>query len=99
MKNNKSISILIPARNAEAYLAECLDSVCKQLECEDEIIIVNNESNDNTGEIISLYENKYNITHVKLKEKVSLFESRKLAITKAKNDYIVFLDSDDLLEK
>ena len=91
-------SIVCPAYNVENYISECINSVIKQSFCDWEMIIVNDESSDNTCEII----------HSFLKDKrISLFSiphsgqtiARNFGINKAVGDYILFLDSDDCLNK
>jgi len=49
------VSVVIPAYNEEAYLAACLDSLMKQEDPADEIIVVNNNSTDDTVAIAKRY--------------------------------------------
>lgn len=91
------ISIIIPAYNAEKYIKKCLDSLIKQTKKEIEIIVINDGSKDNTEEIIKSYTDsriKYykNTNH-------GIGYSRNYGIEKAKGKYIMFLDSDDYVEK
>ena len=100
MDVNEGVSILIPARNAEKYIRETLESVCRQIERYDEIVIIENSSNDSTKDIINEFQSKDSrIKCFYMHEMVSLFESRKYAISKASCDYLIFLDSDDLLKE
>ena len=91
------ISIIIPAYNAEKYIKKCLDSLIKQTKKEIEIIVINDGSKDNTEELIKSYTDsriKYykNTNH-------GIGYSRNYGIEKAKGKYIMFLDSDDYVEK
>ena len=91
------ISIIIPAYNAEKYIEKCLDSLIKQTKKEIEIVIINDGSKDKTEEIIKSYTDsriKYykNTNH-------GIGYTRNYGIEKAKGKYIMFLDSDDYVEK
>ena len=49
------VSVILPARNEEKYLAKCLDSLLKQSYPNFEIVAINDSSSDKTGEIIQRY--------------------------------------------
>lgn len=49
------VSVVIPAHNEEKYIGKCLQSLVKQTVQADEIIVVNNNSTDNTAEIVSTF--------------------------------------------
>lgn len=89
------ISIIIPTYNSEKYILRCLDSIKRQKAKSFEIIIVNDGSTDNTLKLIDSYniDNKKIITI----ENHGQGYARNLALTKATGDYILFLDSDDIL--
>jgi len=92
-----SVSIIIPVYNVEKYLTECLDSVLNQTIPFDEIIIVNDGSTDSSEEICLSYKLK-NPELVLIKQKnAGLSVARNTGLEIAKGDYIVFLDSDDLI--
>lgn len=52
---NPEVSVIIPARNEEASLAACLDSLVAQSGVDFEIILVNDHSTDHTGEIAASF--------------------------------------------
>ena len=52
------VSIILPARNEERYLAKCLDSLIDQDYQNYEIIVIDDSSEDSTGEIIAEYAKK-----------------------------------------
>lgn len=93
------VSIIIPVYNVEKYLAECLDSACNQTHQNKEIIIINDGSTDGSSEIISLYEKKHKEIKVITTENRGQSAARNTGIENATGDYIIFLDSDDWLEK
>lgn len=88
-------SIIIPIYNVEKYLNECIDSVLIQDFRNYEIILVNDGSPDNCGEICDEYANKYPQVKVIHKENGGLSDARNFGIKEAKGDYLIFLDSDD----
>lgn len=49
------VSVILPARNEERYIAKCLDSLLKQIYPNFEILAINDSSSDKTGEIIQRY--------------------------------------------
>ena len=53
------VSVIVPARNEEKYIAKCLDSLINQRYPNFEIVVINDSSSDRTGEIIQRY-NKLN---------------------------------------
>lgn len=93
------VSIIIPAYNAEKYLAQALDSVANQsIGVENlEVIIVNDASTDGTCDIIERYCSKYsNFKAIHLDENTgAAWGPRNIALKKASSDYIMFLDADD----
>src|SRR3990167_3413838 len=88
----KSITICIPAYNYAQYIGECIESVLNQSQKADEIIIVDDESVDNTKEIVSRYPVKY----IWQKNK-GLSGARNTGIREATSQFICCLDADDML--
>lgn len=89
------ISVCIATYNGEGYISEQLDSILKQLSLNDEIIISDDSSTDNTLEIIRSYKD----------ERIKIFPSNKFhspifnfenALKHAKGDYIFLSDQDDI---
>ncbi len=94
----KLISVIIPVYDVENFLPRCLESVIKQTYCNLEIILVDDGSTDNSGCICDEYakEDGRIITIHKKNEGVSV--ARNVALDIAKGQYIVFVDSDDVIE-
>lgn len=92
------ISVIIPAYNAEKYLAECLESVKNQTFSDFEVIIVNDASTDSTAEIAQSFaaqDPRFNLLH--LSHTMGPSASRNAGVEKASGEYLVFQDSDDCL--
>lgn len=87
-------SIIIPVYNVEEYIKKCLDSVFAQTEKDFEVIVVNDGTKDNSMDIVKNYE-------VKMinQENKGLSAARNKGVKEAKGEYIIFLDSDDYIEK
>lgn len=91
------LSIIIPIYNVSNYLKRCLDSVYSQIEDNWEVILVDDGSTDDSGEICEESKSKYPQTIVIHKENGGLSDARNAGIKIAKGNYIYFLDSDDWL--
>lgn len=84
------ISVIIPAYNEENYLDSCLSSISKQKNCpEYEVILVDNNSNDNTVKIAK----KYNVIVVN-EPKQGVVMARQKGLSIAKGEIIVSTDAD-----
>ncbi len=94
------ISIIVPIYNVEDYLEKCLDSLVNQTFNDYEILCINDGSPDNSQKIIEKYEKKYpNLVFGFKKENGGLSDARNYGLSKAKGDYVLFIDSDDYIEK
>lgn len=91
------ISIIVPIYNAQKYIEKCIDSLINQTKKELEFILINDGSTDNTEEIIKKYKDK-RIKYFN-NENQGIGKTRNFGIDKSKGKYIMFLDSDDYLEK
>jgi len=96
--NNKLISVIIPCYNIENYIEKCIESIEKQTYKNIEIIAVDDNSKDNTFELLNNLKQKYsNLTVYKNEENRGAAYSRNFALQKAKGEYIGFVDSDDYI--
>ena len=94
------VSIITPAYNAAAYIAETIESVLAQTYTNWEMLIVNDCSKDNTVEIVQSYAAKdKRIKLINLEQNSGAAAARNTAIQNANGRYIAFLDSDDLWKK
>lgn len=84
--------------NGENYLVESLNSVINQTYKNWELIFYDNCSNDKSAIILKKY-NDRRIKYFKSKKKLNLGLARKKALSKAKGDFVAFLDTDDIWKK
>lgn len=90
------ISVIIPCYNVQDYIEECIESVYNQTYPDIEIICIDNNSTDNTFEILKKHEELGKIKLYKELKKGAP-AARNLGLKHAKGDWIQFLDADDLL--
>ena len=87
----------MPVYNVENFLAECLDSVEAQT-CQDfEIIAINDGSTDRSSLILDAYAKKDDRIKVINQQNAGLSAARNAGLDVACGEYVLFLDSDDLL--
>lgn len=99
MKNkSKLVSIILNCYNGSSFLKEALTSIKNQTYKNWEVIFWDNQSSDNSKDILKSFRNK-KFRYFLSKKHTSLYAARNLAIRKAKGKYISFLDCDDTWEK
>ena len=89
------VSVIVPVYNVEAYLDKCLYSLANQTIKDIEVIVVNDESPDNSQKIIDKYAKKYSHIHGYKKKNGGVSDARNFGIEKAMGEYIAFVDGDD----
>lgn len=90
------ISVIIPTYNRQEFLIEAIDSVLKQKYPNIEIIIIDDNSSDETEERVNKrYSEFSNIYYYKNKVNMGPGYNRLLGFNKANGEYIIFLDDDD----
>lgn len=94
----KTISLIIPVYNVEKYLARCLDSVINQTFKDLEIICIDDGSTDNSSDILQNYALKDERIVVIRQANAGLSAVRNVGISRAKGEYICFIDSDDWID-
>jgi len=93
-KNNKvKISCIITTFNRSAFVKKAIESVLAQTYKNFELLVLDNESKDETEEVVKKFKDK-RISYIKHKP-LGISEARNLGIRKSKGDYIAFLDDDD----
>lgn len=92
---NPTVSIIVPVYNAEAGLRRCVESVLSQAYTDFELLLIDDGSQDASGEICDEYAGKDPRVTVIHKENTGVSDSRNIGIARAAGRYIQFLDSDD----
>lgn len=91
-------SIIVPIYNTQKqYLSRCIESLLNQTIDKYEIILVDDGSNKECKEFIEQY-SKYDKITIIHKEHEGVCTARNIGINVAKNEYIIFVDSDDYVE-
>ncbi|ECP7275632.1 glycosyltransferase [Campylobacter jejuni] len=92
--NLKQISVIIIVKNAEQTLLKCLNS----LKDFGEIILLNNESSDNTLKIANEFKKDFANLHIYHSAFIGFGALKNLALSYAKNEWILNIDADEVLE-
>lgn len=94
-----SVSIVIPIYKVEAYIADCLQSVCAQTYSQLEVVLVNDATPDDSMEQaapwIEKLRERFEVKVVTHEHNRGLSAARNTGINEATGDWIYFLDSDD----
>ena len=89
------ISVILPIYNVAQFLPRCIESVCSQTYDNLEIILVDDGSPDDCGDICDKYAEKDNRIVVVHKQNGGLSDARNKGAEIANGEYITFIDSDD----
>ena len=92
-----AISIIVPVYNVEKYLERCLDSIINQTQNDLEIILVDDGSTDNSGNICDKYAIKDKRIKVIHKENKGLADARNCGLDLAQGECVSFIDGDDFI--
>ena len=92
----KKVSVIIPSYNAALYLDETIRSVLNQTYRDLEIIIVDDASTDNTGEVLEKYLDDPRMKCIRNQKNSGLSFSRNAGIAASEGNLIAFLDADDI---
>ena len=92
------VTVTVPVYNTLKYLRQCLDSLASQTLKELEVIIVDDGSTDNSGEICDEYAKKYSNFKVIHQDNGGLAAARQTGLENANGEYIIVCDSDDWVE-
>lgn len=98
MGGNDCISVIIPVYKVEKYLSKCIRSVIEQTYKNLDIILVDDGSPDNCGDICDRFAMQDSRIRVIHKENGGLSDARNAGMRIARGDYYTFVDSDDWLE-
>ncbi|HBE94981.1 MAG TPA: hypothetical protein DD766_01405 [Desulfovibrio sp.] len=92
------ITVYIPTRNNAAYLSEAVDSVLRQTADQWELLIVDDGSEDNTADVLRLYQGDDRIRTFRT-EGIGLPGVCNLALSHCRGRYLIRLDGDDIFDE
>ena len=93
------VSVIVPVYNAGKYLHRCIDSILAQTYTNFELLLINDGSKDNSGEICDWYVANDCRIRVFHKENGGASAARNYGLDKAVGKYICFIDADDWVNK
>lgn len=95
---NPKISVIVPVYNVESFIEEALDSLLNQTFINEiEVLMIDDESKDNSRYIIEKYALDYDNFHAFHKSNGGPGVARNYGLDRAKGEFIYFMDSDDYL--
>lgn len=99
MLQKEKVSIIVPIYKVEKYIHRCVDSILQQSYSNLEIILVNDGSPDNCGEIADHYRESDTRIKVIHKKNGGLSDARNKGMELVTGEFTMFVDSDDWLDK
>ncbi len=93
------ISIIVPVYNSSKYLKKCVDSILSQSFTDFELVLVNDGSTDESGNICNAYKDIDSRVRVFHQNNKGAGSARNTGINLAVGDYLMFCDSDDVTGK
>jgi glycosyltransferase involved in cell wall biosynthesis len=91
------VTVIIPCFNVQNCILECLNSVFEQTHKNIEVICIDNNSTDNTNELLQNAKKKYSTLIVEKELNIGAPAARNKGLANASGEWIQFLDADDLL--
>lgn len=91
------ISVIVPVYNTEKFLSKCIESILKQTYQNFELLLIDDGSPDECGNICDRFAEQDKRIRVFHKENGGVSSARNLGLENAKGDYICFIDSDDYI--
>lgn len=100
MNNKEKISVIVPCYNVEKFVEKCIDSLINQTYDNIEIIAIDDQSKDNTYEVLKNLKEKYGdkINLYQNEKNKGLAYTRNFGVSKASGKYVGFIDSDDYID-
>jgi len=92
------VSVIVPVRNGEKFLVNCIESILNQIFEDFELIVVDDDSSDRTAEIINGFKDK-RIKYIRNKKWIGIAGSRNTGIKQASGKYIFFTDADCVADR
>lgn len=96
--NKDIVSIIVPIHNSELYLETCIRSLINQTYSDIEIILIINNSKDDSEKICNKYADSDKRIKIYIDNNRGVSNARNTGLKKANGKYIFFVDSDDWIE-
>ena len=91
------VSIITPCFNSADFITTTLDSIAEQTYTNWELIVIDDQSSDNTTEIVAAFAQKRsNVKLIRLEKNGGVANARNIGLEHVNGKYIAFLDSDDV---
>lgn len=94
----KKVSVIVPVYNSQRFLRQCIDSILQQTYHNLELILVNDGSTDNSGNICNKYAKIDDRVCVVHQDNMGVSAARNSGIYHATGNYLQFIDSDDFID-
>lgn len=98
MNKNPLISIIVPIYNSEKYLSRCIECIQNQTYKNLEILLIDDESSDNSPEICDEYAQRDVRIKVYHKKNSGTGPTRQFGFEHSHGEYIAFVDNDDIVK-
>ena len=90
-----AISVIIPLYNKQTYLERLFDSISSQVLTDFEVILIDDGSTDESGQMADIFSAKNPHVYVQHTENNGVSHARNLGLSQAQGEYITFIDADD----
>lgn len=93
------VSVIVPIYNVEEYINKCIKSILNQTFKDFELILIDDGSTDNSGDICDTYKSIDDRVYVIHKENGGLSDARNFGIDYATGKFLYFIDGDDFIQE
>jgi glycosyltransferase involved in cell wall biosynthesis len=93
-----TVTVVIPAYNAEKYIADTIESVLDQTFADFELVVVDDGSKDQTADIVQAYRDRDDRVDLISQANQGVSTARNHGIQQTRGELVAFLDADDLWE-
>lgn len=97
--NIPQISVIVPVYNVEKYLVQCIESILNQTYKDFELLLIDDGSEDHSGNICDYYSTIDCRVKVFHKKNGGVSSARNMGIKYARGEWVCFVDSDDWIDK
>ena len=97
--DDKLVSVIVPVYNTENFIGRCIESILSQTHKNIEVLLIDDGSKDNSYAKCAVYAEKYSNITVIHQDNFGAGHARNVGIAHANGEFIVFVDSDDTIDK